>query len=320
MQILEPGQRPPVDHPVVLVVGEWGLGKTSIGSSFDTTLIDFDEGAARAVNLRHVGLPRQWSDVKVHQLRGRKGVTIDTVEGCLACISRHVLQTAKYGAGGKLNQLGWAEVLRIFCAFVTELRAEQDVLFLAHAKIVREGDQTRVAARIPGSSYHEVMRLAHAVGYLHLDSRGRRVIEFNLTPRFHGKSALGVRVVPPVDEAAAFMQGLFDDLRGTLTAQGRAQQQAVDTLADWRYAIGQCAVPAEFERLLAALQADKARIPSGVYAQIQHLFRARLALMGVAYQQGRFVLTTPAAGWQGGRDRVTPPATVQGNLREVVGF
>lgn len=317
MQILEPGQRPTVDHPVVTLVGEYGFGKTSIASSFDATLIDFDEGAMRAVNTRHVGLPRQWADVTVQQLRGRRGVAIDTVEGCLACISRHVLRNAKYGTAGKLNQLGWAEVLRIFRAFVEELRETLDVLFVAHAKTVREGDLVRVVARIQGSSYHEVMRLSHAVGYLHLDGRGRRVIDFNLTPRFHGKSALGVKLVPPPEQATTFMQGLFDELRGTLTQQARAQQQAVDTLADWRYAIGQCAVPAEFQRLLTALQAEKARIPSGVYAQVQHLFRARLALMGVAYQGGRFVLTTPATP---AAPRVVPPATVQGDLRQVVGF
>lgn len=290
MQIVEPGQPIPVDHPVILLVGEWGIGKSSIGSSLDTTLIDFDEGASRAVNRRHVALVRRWSDVNITQLRGRKAVTIDTVEGCLKLLQADILRNAKYGTAS-LNQLGWAELLRRFGAFLGELRAEGlDVLLLAHAKPVRdESGKVRVAARIPGGSYHEVMRLAHVVGYLHLRNN-RRVIDFELTDRFQGKNPgqWPLVEVPPIAEARSFMAAMFDQARGVLGAAERAQAAAVATVATWRAEFQAIATPAQFREALAQLQRTKASVSAGEYAQLQHLFRARMAAVGVEWGPGGF--------------------------------
>jgi hypothetical protein len=75
----------PVEHPIFLIFGQPGLCKTSLGYSMkNPLLLDFDKGAARAVNRRDTLVIDAWKDVielmeSPDALGPYDSITVDTV-------------------------------------------------------------------------------------------------------------------------------------------------------------------------------------------------------------------------------------------------
>src|SRR5262245_20236763 len=292
MRIIPPSTAIAVEHPVILIVGQWGIGKTSLGTSLNTLLLDFDQGAARAQRSAPVAVIGRWSDVdtREHVFQGFDAVTIDTVEGCLQMLAADILER-HCGAHGALNQRGWGVLKRRFAQFLGQLRGYgKDILLLAHVKDIRDGDRVRTVARIPGGSYHEVMRIAHVVGHLHLVN-GRRVFDANLTERFPSGKNPGqwpALEIPPADQARAFMRDLFEQTRQALGAAQAVSQHVLASVDRWAQAIAGYRTSDDYAAGLRVLRAIK-DTHVAVYAQAFHLFAAAAKAAGMKYDgQGGF--------------------------------
>lgn len=324
MRIIEPTAAIAVDHPVILIVGQWGIGKTSLGTSLNTLLLDFDQGASRAQRSAPVAVVTQWSDVDTREsvFHGFDAVTIDTVEGCLQMLAADILaRHPNCGSHGELNPRGWGLLKRRFAAFLQTLQGYgKDILLLAHAKDLRDGDHVRTVARIPGGSYHEIMRIAHVVAHLHLVN-GRRVLDATLTDRFPSGKNPGqwpALEIPPADQARAFMRELFDQTRHALGAAQATSARVLESVDQWAHAIGAYRTIDDFTRGLAELRAIKTAHPS-VYAQAYQRFVAAAKAAGMKYTGDggfRFVgrpqlLERPSAA------EVSRPATYQPSLTDV---
>jgi hypothetical protein len=288
MRIIQPTEAIPVAHPKVLIVGPTGIGKSSLASSFDSLLLDFDGGAHRAVNRRAVAAIESWGDVELGALQPYAGVAIDTVERCLGMMSVALIaENPRNGSNGSLTPLGWGRLKRRFRAMLDAVEGYGlDLLFVAHAKEFREGELTLVRADIPGGSYGEVLKVADFVGHLSMVN-GRRILDFNPTDCFVGKNPGGwpAIVVPAPEHARDFMTELFDQARQALGRRSEASARIFTAVSAWQVEIAALATAEQFTALLARLRPlRESDLP--VYAQVHHVLSVAAKAAGMRFDIG----------------------------------
>ena len=235
-----------VAHPVFLMFGQPGIGKSTLGYSMrDVLTLDFDLGAHRAANRRDTVQVATWEVVAALLtdptiLEPYAALCVDTVGRCLDLMTIDIIETSpKLARDGTLTQQGWGQLKTRFRTFVSQIRAlNKDLLLLAHDKEDKDGELRIVRPDITGGSYGEVLKNADFVGYLSMIGK-HRVLEFSPTDRWVGKNPAGWRplTVPPVEQATDFMADLYargrealgtiSERAGRLTAQA-ATPQALD--------------------------------------------------------------------------------------------
>ena len=265
-----------VDHPVFLLFGQPGIGKSSLGYSTKNPLtLDFDRGAHRAANRRDTLPIDTWGDVaglmtNPDQLAPYDSIVVDTVGRCLDVMTADIAATdPKKAPGGNLSQQGWGTLKTRFRTWTAQLRTlGKDVLLIAHDKEDKDGDTRIVRPDIVGGSYGEVLKIADFCGYLYMNGRSR-VLDFNPTDRWIGKNPAGWRPfeVPPVNRAQAFMADLFDLGRSALGDISEESAAIVRQVEEWREKIQkfttgeQCnGVTAEIKKLPPIVMAQVAKI------------------------------------------------------------
>jgi len=198
MRIIKAIDAIPVDHPVFLLFGQPGIGKSSLGySAKDPLCLDFDRGAHRAANRRDTLVIDQWEDV-IELMENRDAlapystIVTDTVGRCLDVMTAHIAKTdPKKAPGGNPTLQGWGQLKNNFRTWVSAMRSlGKDVLLIAHDKEDKDGDTRVVRPDIAGGSYGEVMKVADFVGYMYMSGKDR-VLDFNPTDRWIGKNPAG---------------------------------------------------------------------------------------------------------------------------------
>lgn len=288
MRIIQATDTITVDHPIFLIVGQPGICKSTLGFTFNTLLLDFDQGAHRVENRGATALIDSWADVDVsaRTLAPYDGVTIDTVERCLGMMTAALLdEDASNGRNGTLYAKGWGLLKQRFSGLLDGLLAQRkDLLLLAHAKEVRDGDRKVVRPDIPGGSLGEVMKRADFVGYLSMVG-GRRVLDFSTTDRFIGKNS-GEWLPMPLPGAQAmggFMAELFEEGRAALGRRSTAHAEVAAQVATWQRLIGTYTRAADFTTGLEDLRKLKTTAPA-VYAQAHHLLAQAARAGGMKYR------------------------------------
>lgn len=253
MKIIKATESISVEHPVFLIFGQPGIGKTSLGySAAEPLLIDADRGAHRAVNRRDTLAVDSWKDIAEitdapDTIEPYKTLVADTAGRVLDLLSLQIIDdNPKHGRGdGSLTLPGFGALKSRFASWLTKLRAQgKDVVLLAHGKEDKDGDSVIIRPDMTGASYGELMKVADFVGFLYM--RGRdRVLDFNPTDRWVGKNPAGWKpfVLPPAAKATDFLAGLINDGRkalGEISAESAEQMQQVET---WRGEIAKCETP-----------------------------------------------------------------------------
>ena len=264
MKIIKSTEAIPVDHPVVMVFGQPGICKTSVGySAADALLLDFDKGSHRAKNRRDTLVIDAWDDViemmtASDALAPYKTLVPDTVGRCIDVMIAYLAKTEpKLVQAGNPTLQGWGRLKAMFRSWIAGLRTlGKDVLLIAHDKEDKDGDIRIVRPDIAGGSYGEVMKVADFVGYLYMSGRDR-VLDFNPTDRWVGKNPAAWQPfrIPPVEKADHFMADLFEkgrDALGELSAASAAIQQQVET---WRAQIAGFSMAQQFTDAIPVLNA-----------------------------------------------------------------
>ena len=277
-----------VEHPVFLIFGQPGIGKSSLGySCHDPLLLDYDKGAHRAVNRRDTLAIDTWADVAelvAHPevLAPYSTVVKDTVGRCLDVITADIAATdPKKAPGGNLSQQGWGVLKNRFRSHMAALRAlGKDVLLVAHDKEDKDGDTRIVRPDIVGGSYSEVMKIADFVGYLYMSGKDR-VLDFNPTDRWIGKNPAGWQPfkLPPVEKAQTFMKDLFDRGREALGKISAASAEIATVVDDWREQIETFTSAEECTRAVSEIQ----KLPTVSQAQVKRLLMDKAKALEFAW-------------------------------------
>jgi hypothetical protein len=302
VQIVKGSDPIEVRHPIFLIFGQPGIGKTSLGFSMaDPLLLDFDHGVHRAVNRRDAGRIEAWADAEevtdsAAVLAPYTSVVVDTVGRALDQLGTDIgRKEPKKMQGGNLTQQGWGTLKNRFRGWSTHLRNQgKDVLFIAHDKEDKDGDLRIVRPDITGGSFGEVMKIADFVGYLYMAGT-QRILDFNPTDRWIGKNPAGwePKKLPPPHEAKDFMLELYAQGRAALGKIGEENAKVVDVLADWQKQIGGLKTPDECTKT----RNDINTLPAVLASQVKRLLKDRVEVLGFAWDKkaDKFVAKDAAA-------------------------
>lgn len=276
MKIIKATDSIPVEHPVFLIFGQPGIGKSSLGySAHDPLTLDFDRGAHRAANRRDTLVIDTWADVTeltehANALVPYATIVVDTVGRCLDLMSTDIIAgNPKTGRDGNLSLQGYGVLKARFRLWIAQLRTlGKDVVLLAHDKEEGDADSKSVRPDITGGSYAEVMKVSDCVGYAYMAGKNR-VLDFNPTEKWIGKNPAGWPpfVVPPVGKARTFLADRIADARRALGAMSDDSAQATQQVETWRQRIAAFTTAAEYnaaipeiKKLSALLQPQVAKL------------------------------------------------------------
>src|SRR5215831_4726347 len=182
-----------IQHPVILLYGQPGVCKSSLGFSAKNPLtLDADRGAHRAINRRDALVVDTWEDIaalNADVLAPYSTIVPDTVGRVLDFIEADIKENdPKKFYSGALNLQGWGVLKSRVRGQATQIRMYgKDLLMIAHDKEDKDGDTRIVRPDIQGGSYAEVMKIADCVGYCYM--RGKdRILDFSPSDRWVGKN------------------------------------------------------------------------------------------------------------------------------------
>jgi hypothetical protein len=218
----------------MLIYGQPGLGKSTLALSAPQPLmVDFDGGIHRVepVHLSDTVQVSSWADMMAlfdTDLSAYKTIIIDTAGKMLDYMGAHIIKAeAKYGKGGALTLQGYGVRKGMFQRFLGQVATMgKHIVFVAHEKEEKDGDQKIIRPEIGGSSGGDLIKDLDLVGYM--EAKGNlRAISFDPCEKFYGKNTCKLDPLIQLPNLAA---GARNDLLVSIFerfSEGLAQRNAM---------------------------------------------------------------------------------------------
>lgn len=245
----------------ILIYGEPGIGKTTLGvSAPDAVLFDYDGGVQRINGAHRVPTLQvsSWEQTQDaieeinNELPQTKTIVIDTVGKMLDYMSASIIKSDPKMAqrDGSLSLKGYGVRKTMFVNFIKQLAISgRNVVFIAHEREERRGDETYKRPEIGGSSANDLIKELDLVGYMHAIGK-KRTITFDPEEHYYAKNTCNL---PPDMEVPANIdaQGnptiANDFLCQIIAANNEAQKRNLEKTG-------------EYEKLVAKIKADIAAL------------------------------------------------------------
>ena len=290
-----------VKQLVLLLFGQPGIGKTSIGYTAEAPLLlDFDGGAHRSAFRKDTVLIESWAEIATlspHDLEPYRTIVVDTGGRALDKLTAHIIrETPKYGTkSGALTLQGYGELKAVFTGWLKQLRElGKDVVLLAHDLEDKSGDDLLIRPDFTGGSKHEVIKVSDAVGYMYQSGKDK-TLSFLPRDGVIGKDCCGIGsiVIPDFATDPDFLATVIAGMKSKLNALTEEQKAAAEALAEWKTYIDEAKVVGDFTALLKPVgEADES-----VRDNVRRLLWESAKRRGFEYDKevGEFTDPTPAA-------------------------
>lgn len=240
-KLILPTEPMAVENLCVLLYGQPGARKTSLAQTADAPItFAFDPGIYRAYGRKDAVLFDSWADVLRFDAGPYKTVVVDTIGMCLDKLAAAVIaENPKNGNRlGGLSLPGFGALKESFKQWVGQVRRRgQTLVFVAHEKAEKNGDEPYYCPDIVGGSYNTLMNVCDAVGYLHFEG-GRRVIDFAPTDRFMAKVPPWDRdshiALPDFGKEPAFLANLIAEAKASMGRVSAASAQVSAAVKEWQ--------------------------------------------------------------------------------------
>ena len=202
----------------VLIYGQPGIGKTTFGvSAPDAVLFDYDGGVQRINGAHQVPTlqPTSWEDTNIalqeiaNEMPEVKTIVIDTVGKMLDYMSAYIIKNDSKMAmrDGSLSLKGYGVRKTMFVNFIKQLALMgKNVVFIAHEREERRGDETFKRPEIGGSSANDLIKELDLVGYMYAIGK-ERCITFDPQEYYYAKNTCNlapvIKLPVVVDEQGA---------------------------------------------------------------------------------------------------------------------
>lgn len=259
----------------VLLYGQPGCWKTSLAQTAEEPItLDFDKGLHRVFNRKAGFRFDRWADVGlaevVAQIARRKTVIVDTIGRALDLLTLEMLG----GNPAKILTIQqWGQLKGRFAQWVSALRtAGKDVIFIAHEKEEKQGEEWYSRPDVQGGSYGEIMKFTDIVGYLTIGPNGERVLDCNPTREHMGKNAAGWEplTVPSLKEQPKFLAGLLADAKKQIGNVAQLSAQIAAAVGEWSEWLEGDPNLDDFNAALP----DLSEMPQAAKSQVWHLLQS----------------------------------------------
>lgn len=262
MQITKKDESLKLESFTITIYGEAGAGKTTLGNTAKNAIVfDFDEGHQRSKLSSDVFERVSYKEIATESklralLTGYDTIVIDTAGAMIDSIKDYLIEKKPQLATQKLQMYG--EIKSEFTTFHKFIRSLGiNIVFIMHSKETFEGEIRRLKPLAEGSSYDQIIAKSDMIGYLHKDSAGNTIIDFNAYDWKVGKNSaeLTPYAIPHYSEMGMLLQQIIDDTKEAFNQNRISQAQAIDTIkATIREAHNLQSVD-EFNAFFEALQA-----------------------------------------------------------------
>ena len=213
--IKRPSELSVKDTLSVLIYGQPGIGKTTFGvSAPSAVLFDYDGGVQRINGAHQVPTlqPTSWEDTSLalqeiqNEMPEIKTIVIDTVGKMLDYMSAYIIKTDPKMAmrDGSLSLKGYGVRKTMFVNFIKQLAIMgKNVIFIAHEREERRGEETFKRPEIGGSSANDLIKELDLVGYMYAVGK-ERFITFDPAEYYYAKNTCNlpaaIKIPVVVDE------------------------------------------------------------------------------------------------------------------------
>ena len=249
--IKRPSELSVKDTLSVLIYGQPGIGKTTFGvSAPDAVLFDYDGGVQRINGAHQVPTlqPTSWEDTNLalqeiqNEMPEIKTIVIDTVGKMLDYMSAYIIKSDPKMAmrDGSLSLKGYGVRKQMFVNFIKQLALMgKNVVFIAHEREERRGEETFKRPEIGGSSANDLIKELDLVGYMYAVGK-ERVITFDPAEYYYAKNTCNlpaaIKLPVVVDESG---KGSSNVAFSNIVAQHKvAQEKRQDTTARYEMLLG----------------------------------------------------------------------------------
>lgn len=229
----------------VLIYGQPGIGKTTFGvSAPEAVLFDYDGGVQRINGAHQVPTlqPGSWEDTNealkeiALEMPEVKTIVIDTVGKMLDFMSAYIIKNDPKMAmrDGSLSLKGYGVRKTMFVNFIKQLAMMgKNVVFIAHEREERRGEETFKRPEIGGSSANDLIKELDLVGYMYAVGK-ERVVTFDPAEYYYAKNTCNLpaamKLPMVVDENGRGTSNVaFSNIvKSYKTAQEARQEQTAD--------------------------------------------------------------------------------------------
>lgn len=191
---------------VAMIYGQPGSGKSTLACSAPgAVMLDYDGGVNRINGAHQVPTVQitKWEETAeaLNEIRENseiKSVLIDTVGKQLAFMEDYIKRNVTYSKGGNavevnrdgsLSMKGFGRRKQMFVDFIKAITVlGKNVIFIAHDKEDKDGDNRYYRPDVGGSSSSDLMRELDLVGYMQIIGNDR-TITFSPTGAYYAKDS-----------------------------------------------------------------------------------------------------------------------------------
>jgi hypothetical protein len=188
-----------------LIYGQPGIGKSTLACSApNAVMLDFDGGVNRMDVAHQVPTLQVHNYGEVDAALNEIGaspeietIIVDTVGKMLTFMEADLRpkSTSYVNRDGTFSLKGYGARKQMFIGFLNRVSVMgRNVIFVAHEKEERRGDDTIIRPEVGGSSANDLIKELDLVGYMEANGK-QRTICFDPCEKFYGKNTCGLHGV-----------------------------------------------------------------------------------------------------------------------------
>ena len=273
----------------ILVYGQPGIGKTTLGVSTPSPLLlDFDGGVHRVNPIHTVDTVQisKWEDcieVLKEDLSSYKTIVVDTVGKMLDYMTTYIIKSdPKMGRkDGALSLQGYGVRKVMFVNFLKQVSTMgKHLVFVAHEREDKDGDNRIIRPEIGGSSSGDLIKEIDLVGYMEAIGK-KRTISFDPCEKFYGKNTCGLDQVIAIPEAGVknvFLSTIIEQYANKLDERKAVASKYTELLENIQSMIQTCDDADGMNEIIESVPKMEHLWDSKI--QASHLIKARATELG----------------------------------------